>query len=82
MVGRYIHTLRGELMKKPIVIEHNVATGEIIEREMTDAELQQSLENDKLTNDYFVAIEQKEAEKAALLQRLGITADEAKLLLS
>lgn len=69
-------------MKKPIVIEHNVATGEIIEREMTDAELQQSLENDKLTNDYFVAIEQKEAEKAALLQRLGITADEAKLLLS
>lgn len=69
-------------MTKPIVVEHNVETGEIIEREMTDAELKQSEADAKAAQDYYAMVEQKAAEKAALLTKLGITADEAKLLLS
>lgn len=61
---------------------HNVETGEIIEREMNADELAQ-LEQDK-ANDLAQAQATAEAaaSRAALLKRLGITADEAKLLLS
>ena len=65
-----------------IVKIHNVETGEIIEREMTSEELAQ-FEKDKLN-----AAIRKQAEleaantKTALLEKLGITEDEAKLLLS
>ena len=69
-------------MTKPMIRIHNISTNEIIDREMTDEE--------------FVIhqadIEAKEAEQAvketiaaqrqALLTRLGITEDEARLLLS
>jgi hypothetical protein len=64
------------------ILIHNVETGEIIEREMTKAEA------DQLALDNATAISRKSdeaakaAEKAALLAKLGITADEAKLLLS
>jgi hypothetical protein len=61
---------------------HNAETGEIIEREMNDQELEQ-WEADKVA---ATARQQSEAtkatEKAALLNRLGITAEEAKLLIS
>jgi hypothetical protein len=69
-------------MTKPIIRIHDTATNEVIDREMTDAEfadyqeLQVKAEADK------AALVQTEADKAALLARLGITADEAKLLLS
>jgi hypothetical protein len=62
--------------------QHNVQTGEVIEREMTVEEIEQ-FESDKAE-----AITRAEAqatkaiEKAALLAKLGITDDEAKLLLS
>jgi len=62
--------------------EHNVKTGEVIEREMTVEEIQQ-FESDKaeaITRAEAQAT--KAAEKAALLAKLGITEDEAKLLLS
>ncbi len=61
---------------------HDVTTGEIVEREMNAEELKQ-YELDKANA--FVAKEieaAKAAEKAALLAKLGITDDEAKLLLS
>jgi len=67
---------------KPLIVIHDAATGEIIEREMNDAELAQ------LEKDQNEAIERKKqdeakaAQKAALLERLGLTANEAKLLLS
>ena len=69
-------------MTKPIVRIHNIETNEIVDREMTDAEFEQY----KIEQAQFAA-EKAEAEakataKAALLNRLGITADEAKLLLS
>jgi hypothetical protein len=61
---------------------HNVETGEVIEREMNAQELAQ-WETDKATqkaNDEAEAA--KATAKAALLAKLGITADEAVLLLS
>ena len=62
--------------------EVNAQTGEEIVRDATDAEIAQreadALEAKRINE----AIAAKEAAKAALLDRLGITADEAKLLLS
>ncbi len=59
---------------RPMVMIHDIETNEIIEREMNDAEFAQ-YEIDK-SND-----QAKEAERQAILDRLGLTADEAKLLL-
>lgn len=61
---------------------HNTETNEVVDREMTDEEFA-NYEADQVK----WAAEQAEAEakakaKAALLDRLGITEDEAKLLLS
>ena len=65
--------------------EHDVATGEIIVRDMTADELAQ-YEKDvakwaKLKVDQAKAATVKATAKAALLDKLGITADEAALLL-
>ena len=60
---------------------HNAETGEIVEREMTKAEADQ-LEADAALSKAKAQIEaQKATQKAALLAKLGITADEAALLL-
>lgn len=62
--------------------EHNTTTGEVIERDMTEAEAVQ-LEKDEAQRSAQIAKIQADAKaKADLLTRLGITADEAKLLLS
>ena len=66
---------------RPTVRIHNSQTDEVIDREMNDAEYAQ-YEADQAAN----ALEQAEAEakaaqKAALLERLGITQEEANLLL-
>ena len=63
------------------VYEINATTGEIIERDLTAAERAEAA---KAAQDFAEAKalnDAKEAEKAALLDRLGITAEEAKLLL-
>ena len=61
---------------------HNVETGEVIERQMNAEELAQ-WEIDKAQSEQRQAeIIGKAAQKAALLNRLGITEDEAKLLLA
>jgi hypothetical protein len=60
---------------------HDIQTGEIIEREMTADELAQA-KTDKAKLDAEQKAEaQKAAYKAALLEKLGITEDEARLLL-
>jgi hypothetical protein len=68
-------------MSRPIIRIHNVETNEVIDREMTAAEFTQ-YEADKAAQ---VIAEAKEAakatDKADLLPKLGITAEEAKLLL-
>ena len=66
---------------RPMVRIHNIETDEVIDREMNDAEFAQ-YEIDQAAAAAQAAVESaKAAEKAALLTRLGITADEAKLLL-
>ena len=65
----------------PTVIDINTQTGEKIEREMTAAELKQwELDNEESKKDKLEKAT-KAAEKSALLKRLGITAEEAALLL-
>ena len=60
---------------------HNVETGEIVEREMNAQELAQS-DNDE-ANDAVMkaAIENQKLQKAAVLTKLGLTADEVAALL-
>ncbi len=69
-------------MTKPIIKIHNAETGEEIEREMNAAEFAQY----KIDQELSLSLKQKETEKAAakaaLLERIGISADEAALLLS
>ena len=58
------------------------ATGETIVREMNAEELADYQAGLEATAKAEAAKAQAEADKAALLAKLGITADEAKLLLS
>jgi hypothetical protein len=69
-------------MTNPIVREHNVTTGEIIDREMNAEELAELEASQAEAEAKAEAEAVKAAEKAALLAKLGITHDEAKLLLS
>lgn len=69
-------------MTQITVKEVNIETGEEFEREATTAEIAQ-MEADKAeSNQERAALEESANAKTALLNRLGITADEAKLLLS
>ena len=72
-------------MPNPTRIEVNCTTGEVLEIELTDAEVaelayQAELAADQKAEEDRIASERAVA-KAALLERLGITADEAALLL-
>ena len=69
-------------MSHTTIVIHNSETGEIIEREMNAAELKQAEKDKKTYQAEIEAAEAKAEAKAALLDKLGITADEAKLLLS
>ena len=65
----------------PKILIHNVETNEVIEREMNADELAQ-WEADKAEAEAIKAeAAAKEAARQSLLDRLGITSDEAKLLL-
>jgi UDP-N-acetylmuramoylalanine-D-glutamate ligase len=68
-------------MSKPIIREHNVETGEIVDREMTNEEHKAHLADAKAIDDAVAHKAENALAKAALLERLGITADEAALLL-
>jgi hypothetical protein len=61
---------------------HNVDADEIIDREMNDEEFAQWEIDVAADEARLAAIEKAAADKAALLDKLGITADEAKLLLA
>ena len=69
-------------MTKPLIRIHNIETNEVIDREMTNAEFKQ-YEADQAAQAAALAQEELKAQaKSALLERLGITQDEAKLLLA
>ena len=65
---------------------HNTETDEVIDREMTEAEFDAytlNVENyNKAKAERKAEAEAKATAKAALLTQLGITAEQAKLLLS
>jgi sulfur carrier protein ThiS len=68
-------------MTKPMVRIHNADTNTVIDREMTAAEFAQyELDQAAALNEREMQLDKATA-KAALLARLGITADEAALLL-
>jgi hypothetical protein len=60
---------------------HNVETDEIIDREMTAAELKIAEADQAAQAAAKAEAEAKETQRQAILDRLGLTADEAKLLL-
>jgi hypothetical protein len=68
-------------MTNPTITIHNVETGEIIEREMNAEELAQ-WEADRVKAEAEAqAKAEAAAQRQALLDKLGITEEEAKLLL-
>lgn len=69
-------------MANAMIRIHNADTGEIIDREMTDAEQAQYDADNLAAQEEAAILAKKASEKAALLAKLGITEDEAKLLLS
>lgn len=69
-------------MTKPLIRIHNVETNEIIDREMTNAEFAKYEAEQKLEAQRQTEAEANAQAKAALLAQLGITEEQAKLLLS
>jgi hypothetical protein len=68
-------------MTRPLVRIHNIETDEVIDREMNAAEFKQYEIDQAASAARQAEAEAKATQKAALLDRLGITEDEAKLLL-
>jgi len=69
-------------MTKPQIKEYNCETQEEIIRDATDAEIAQMEIDAADAQSRKAEAEAKAAQKAALLERLGISEDEARLLLS
>jgi hypothetical protein len=67
---------------RPLVRIHNIETDEVIDREMNDAEFAQYQADQAAQAIAQAEAEAKATAKAALLAQLGITAEQAKLLLS
>jgi hypothetical protein len=66
---------------RPMVRIHDLATNEIIDREMNDAEFAEYQTNQAAEITRQAEAEAKETAKAAILERLGLTADELKTIL-
>ena len=67
---------------RPIIRIHNSETDEVIDREMNDVEFASYQAQKEAEAQAILDAELKAQTKAALLDRLGITEDEAKLLLA
>ncbi len=68
-------------MSKPIIRIHNTETDEVIDREMTAAEFKIYEAEQKTQQELKAEAEAKAVARQSVLDRLGLTADEAKLLL-
>jgi hypothetical protein len=69
-------------MPNPKIRIHDISTNEIIDREMNDDEFAQYEIDQNLIAQEKASETAKAAAKSALLERLGISAEEALLLLS
>ena len=63
------------------ILEHNIETGEVIQRDMTKDELAQYKIDEAIEAAKTKEAQAKSESKAALLARLGITEEEAVLLI-
>ena len=68
-------------MKKPTIRVHDIALDEVIDREMTDVEFAKYQKDQADYEAQEAQAEAKAAQRQAILDRLGLTADEAKLIL-
>jgi hypothetical protein len=68
-------------MSRPIIRIHNTQTDEVIDREMTDTEFAAFEANQAAQATEQAEAETKAAQRQALLTRLGITEEEARILL-
>jgi len=68
-------------MPKPIIRIVNSETGEVLDREMNEVEFEAYEADRAVIAAAEAEVKAKADAKAALLAKLGITADEAKLLL-
>jgi len=69
-------------MAKQMITIHDLATNQVIEREMNAAEMAQ-FEKDKANNEAQLAKQAtKDAAKQAVLDKLGLSADEVAALLA
>jgi hypothetical protein len=66
---------------RPMIRIHDLATNEVIDREMTDDEFSDYQAEQAERSAKQVEAEAKAAEKSALLARLGLTEDELKTIL-
>jgi len=69
-------------MTRPIIRIHDTSTDEVIDREMNDAEFAQYEAEQAAQAKQAEQVKVNAEAKVALLAKLGITADEAKLLLN
>ncbi len=67
--------------KKPIITIHNATTNEVIEREMTDEEFSKYQEDAIQDAANKTAAQARANARQAILDRLGLTAEEAALIL-
>lgn len=68
-------------MSRPIIRIHNLETDEVIDREMNDEEFAQYEIEKEIEAERKAEAEAKATARQAILDRLGLTEDEAKLLL-
>ncbi len=68
-------------MSRPMVRIHNTETNEVIDREMNDTEYAQYQADQAELQARQAEAAAKAAQRQALLDKLGITEDEARLLL-
>jgi hypothetical protein len=69
------------MMIKPTIRIHDIATNELVDREMTDIEFEEYQAMQAESAEKLAAAERKANEKAILLNRLGLTEDELKTIL-
>ena len=68
-------------MTRPIVRIHNTETDEVVDREMNDKEYAKWEKDQEIQSARQAEADAKETAKAAILDRIGLTADELKTIL-
>jgi hypothetical protein len=74
--------MEGKRKMSYTIITHDVVSGEIVERDMTSEEITERKAEEALWEQQEVEKKAKESQRTILLNRLGLTEEEARLLLS